>query len=579
MPDSEKSSAFAARKIYPFVFWGIAALVFVAGTWLRFKLDALPAATADTWGYLKPAIAALAGGEFETAWGRPYLYPSFLYLAIGVLGDFRTISVIQHLAGLAAGGLLLAALLSFRKTQSDFIPSALADAAFLCAITVFLTSNWQADFEHSLMTEALQPALYALILLCFAHVAAAFAEDKKQALFNWGTGLASAGIFSVLYQPRFALGAVLCAACGGAAVFKSGALRKNIARVIIPVLIALVFVWGIGGYLSRNDLIAKTMTADVLFSAHLPPIKRALDTEADKSPGAESGFYRQLSARITRDMEKIPASSTIGYYPFYAQWHGSCRLIAEHFNRDAAKVNAFELRWLARAIAREPGWYLSKVKNQLYHLYGWNREMLLPRTRIRRLAALPITFVMRLGVNERRSLQSSWFYGYRELVKPGWRDAQDDWWRGEWAQFEKSALSPGPLNRYLSGIEASLIKNPHAGDRIIGGLWGGIFDKAPLFSSVWYVPALLATLLMAGIVTWRKKWSRELAALAALSAFAHLCMLAIALFCATIFVLEDLRYFLDAGVFLYTAHYAGLAFCACAALRFFRKFDGQAQSV
>ena len=74
--------------------------------WLRFSLPLDPIADPDTWGYLAPALQKLTGSGFGHE-GRNFVYPGFLFLLLRLFGDFRAITITQHLLGLAAGSFLL----------------------------------------------------------------------------------------------------------------------------------------------------------------------------------------------------------------------------------------------------------------------------------------------------------------------------------------------------------------------------------------------------------------------------------------------------------------------------------------
>src|ERR1700682_1393618 len=92
--------------------------LFALAAWLRFSLPVDPVADADTWGYLRPALSKLIGAGFIHG-GRNFVYPGFLFLLLRVAGDFRVITITQHLLGLIAGGVLL---LTWRRLQV-FVPS------------------------------------------------------------------------------------------------------------------------------------------------------------------------------------------------------------------------------------------------------------------------------------------------------------------------------------------------------------------------------------------------------------------------------------------------------------------------
>src|SRR5437879_8056072 len=101
-------------------YWSAVAVIFVWAAWLRFRLPLDPIADHGTWGYLSPALRKLTGAEFGHTYGRNFIYPGFIYLLLRGFGDFRAITVTQHLLGLIAGGMLL---LTWQRIR-DFIPSA-----------------------------------------------------------------------------------------------------------------------------------------------------------------------------------------------------------------------------------------------------------------------------------------------------------------------------------------------------------------------------------------------------------------------------------------------------------------------
>src|SRR6476659_3266671 len=99
----------------------ILAFIFIWATWQRFTLPLTPIADPDFWGYLSPALRKLTGSEFGHTHGRNFLYPGFLYLLLRVSGDFRAITITQHLLGLVTGGIFL---LSWRRLLL-FVPESL----------------------------------------------------------------------------------------------------------------------------------------------------------------------------------------------------------------------------------------------------------------------------------------------------------------------------------------------------------------------------------------------------------------------------------------------------------------------
>jgi hypothetical protein len=79
------------------VIWGIVQ---------RTYLPAVPLMTADSWGYLNPALSWLSGQGFQETAGRDWFYPAILFVTIKVGGDFSWILRLQQCLSLLAAPLL-----------------------------------------------------------------------------------------------------------------------------------------------------------------------------------------------------------------------------------------------------------------------------------------------------------------------------------------------------------------------------------------------------------------------------------------------------------------------------------------
>src|SRR5881392_3444508 len=139
---SNQSFRLREDSLWRLFYWTLLALVFAGAIWQRFKLPLDPIADPDTWGYLSPALRKLTGAEFGHTQGRNFLYPGFLYLVLRCFEDFRAIAIVQHLLGLAAGGVLL---LTWRRLRA-FVPNSLVnpslhDALGLVGTAIYLLAS------------------------------------------------------------------------------------------------------------------------------------------------------------------------------------------------------------------------------------------------------------------------------------------------------------------------------------------------------------------------------------------------------------------------------------------------------
>lgn len=87
-------------------YWSVLTVVFGWAIWMRFRLPLDPLADGDASGYLYPGLSTLGGNGFVRH-GRNFLYPGFLFLLLRCFGDLRAITIVQHLLGIATGGLFL----------------------------------------------------------------------------------------------------------------------------------------------------------------------------------------------------------------------------------------------------------------------------------------------------------------------------------------------------------------------------------------------------------------------------------------------------------------------------------------
>jgi len=120
---SRQSSRLRTNSFWRICYWIALVFVFAWAVWQRFTLPLDPIADPDTWGYLSPALRKLTGAEFGHSQARNFLYPGFLYFVLRCFGDFRAITIVQHLLGLAAGGSFL---LTWGRLRA-FVPKSLVN--------------------------------------------------------------------------------------------------------------------------------------------------------------------------------------------------------------------------------------------------------------------------------------------------------------------------------------------------------------------------------------------------------------------------------------------------------------------
>jgi len=86
-------------QIFDKLRYGLYAVVFLAGIYLRFSTPLTTILDPDSTGYLAPALKFLLFGEFDH-YTRSYSYPFFNLITLLIFKDINTICIVQHILGL-----------------------------------------------------------------------------------------------------------------------------------------------------------------------------------------------------------------------------------------------------------------------------------------------------------------------------------------------------------------------------------------------------------------------------------------------------------------------------------------------
>ena len=119
----------------------IAAALFVVAAWRRFSLPQTPLIDTD-YGYLWPVLSKLAGEAFARFQCVKFIYPGAVLGLVRLTGDFRAVTIEQHLLTLAAGGLFW---LAWRRLGL-FLPQSARGARIhlivgLMGLAIYLLAN------------------------------------------------------------------------------------------------------------------------------------------------------------------------------------------------------------------------------------------------------------------------------------------------------------------------------------------------------------------------------------------------------------------------------------------------------
>ena len=349
---------FESGSYKPWFAGAVACLLFL-GAWQRFSLPSAPITTRDTGGYISPALAMLVDGSYEPT-HRNFLYAGFIWLLLKTTGTFASITVAQHLSGLAGGFLFWLTWLRLRLfLPRDWRMTALHAVLGFGLVWGLLLSKQPIRFEQMMRPEGIYPFFISLHLLgavCFLEGSlirrslpltiwwGAFLTIVSLGLYVlkpiWGLAVAGGGLpFLIVFACArgkwravpFAAGAV-GAATGAVLFFLPNALLSSIrAQPVTSFNAALFFV--------HADLVGRELQRDLAGPGE-PPFPREIIlatadefhnvfTDKSRKPYRTLGFdpddlmYGTANDRVLDFFSHQPGAADRFYRHYYAQaWRG-----------------------------------------------------------------------------------------------------------------------------------------------------------------------------------------------------------------------------------------------------------------
>ncbi|MBV9009617.1 MAG: hypothetical protein JO354_10715 [Verrucomicrobia bacterium] len=350
------------------------AFVFLSAAYLRLRLPYWPVADRDTWGYLHPALSKLSGAVFQHTNSRNFLYPAFLLLVLRATNDFRAITIIQQLLGLATGGLLICAW-SKTRALARHVSGHLHDALGLLIAALYLLARWPIEAEHEVRPEAIVPFFAILNIVLTLE----FFEKRRRP----GTQLAVTGaavllnsILLVTLRTSFALSILFSVIPVVIVLFD----RRVPSVQRIAVLGMSISVAGIVTFteqkLAASDPAARAFLPESLFCIHAKLIARQMDEDVarGKCGPYSCDWLRQVSASLHEELAKSWAADkkywTLGFNPDYLKYGDSLhRWRQRFFQGNYNKQLEFYSYYFVRMLRAHPLRMLHKVVTQLRLFY------------------------------------------------------------------------------------------------------------------------------------------------------------------------------------------------------------------
>jgi hypothetical protein len=303
--------------LWPICYWATVAFIFAWAVWQRFKLPLSPIADPDTWGYLSPALRKLTGAEFGHTQSRNFLYPGFLYLVLRCFGDFRAIGVVQHLLGLAAGGLFL---LTWRRLRV-FVPDSLVnpslhDAFGLAGTAIYLLTSDTIRIETQLRPEGVCAFLISINLyFAVQFISCSFLEHRRTSAVVCGNATVLTSLLLASAKPSFWFAAIVVMVPVTAFFLRSNWVRQKIALGLGMVLIASLVLWP-ERILSRKDEASQTFLPTMLFVIHADLIRdqMAADLKENASLPYSTDWLERVYVALNSEIAKSETNYP-GHYP------------------------------------------------------------------------------------------------------------------------------------------------------------------------------------------------------------------------------------------------------------------------
>lgn len=348
-------------------------LIFLAGLWFRLSVPWLPLFDPDSWGYLNPALSEIGGSGFQQTHGRSIAYPLFLLSVLKISGDFYTIPLMQHIAGLLSGLFWWGSWILWTR----WLPANLRESFWVhcCALLflfLFLCNSSAIFYETTIRPEAIFPLLALVqVWLCLAYARSRWADGQNVLASVTGALAMLSALLCLSVKPSWGFAAGVPFVLVIAGIFGRSFRARFVARAA-PFIFGsvLCFVWlkavppAVGWI---PDQTAKSFLPATLFTVHAPILAEVIRQRVEKGaslPG-ESDFLQNLDRRIaeSRNQEK-ESYPVLGHDADYLMYH-SDTLAKLPLEAGSASGREYMFGVYGEALLGFPSYMLDKALRQL----------------------------------------------------------------------------------------------------------------------------------------------------------------------------------------------------------------------
>lgn len=217
--------------------YGIFALIFLVGVFLRFSTPLITILDPDSTGYSAPALKCMISGGFDHVGSRSYPYPVFGLIILSVFRDINFICIVQHLLGLLS---VVGLLIFIEQTIKEYLKSSRQKIIYtiftsIYIFTLLLNGNIIL-FEKMLRPEGLiMPCSIIILILIFKYFR--YKKTEKRWFF-YAITLFALSFFSILH-PRMSAALTIISIIILVWEIKS-AKKKSFSKIVTPLIIFLI---------------------------------------------------------------------------------------------------------------------------------------------------------------------------------------------------------------------------------------------------------------------------------------------------------------------------------------------------
>lgn len=366
---------FESGAFKPWIAVAVACLL-ILGAWQRFSLSSAPITSRDTGGYISPALAMLVDGSYEPT-HRNFPYTGFIWLLLKTTGTFASITVVQHLSGLAGGFLFWLTWLRLRLfLPRDWRITALHAALGFALVWGLLLSKQSIRFEQMMRPEGVYPFFISLHLFgAVSFLERSLIRRSLPLAIWWGAFMTIVSLGLYVLKPIWGLAVV----CGGLPFLIVFACARGKWRAVPLAAGAVGAAVGVVLFFLPNARLSSIRAQPValfnaqLFFVHADLVEREL--QRDLAGPGETPFPREIMLATADEFQNAFSDKgrkpyrTLGFNPDGLIYGPANARVWNFFSHQPGAADRFYRYYYVRAWQGQPFQMLGKILRELSVFY------------------------------------------------------------------------------------------------------------------------------------------------------------------------------------------------------------------